>query len=165
MECSVASAAVAKGLAGYFSTLIGIDSDALVITLHNTDAFVIDIFGTVVVLFLTVLFTYGVRESFTFNGITTTVSLMIIIFVVGASAPNIDMENYTPFFPKEYGISNMFRGTSIVFFSYLGFEAMATVSEDSKNPSRDLPLSIIVSLLICTTLYILMAAALVGMVP
>jgi len=165
MEYMLSVSTVAKGFSGYFATLVGIDSDALVFTFESTDEVVIDIAGAVIVMLLTALLAYGVRESFTFNCYATLLTVLTVVFTICAAAPNIETDNYTPFFPEELGTVNAFRGASIVFFSYIGFDALATVAEESKNPSRDLPLSIVLSLGICTTLYMLMAASIVGMIP
>ena len=158
------ASAVAKGVAGYVATLTGIDTKALVFTSNSAGGMEIDIAGAVTIIFLTALLAYGVRASFTFNGIATALSLIVILFLAGAAIPHIDVDNYVPIFPNEFGSSSVFRGASLVFFSFIGFDALATVAEDAKNPSRDLPLSILTSLTICTFLYVLMATALVGMV-
>ena len=156
--------AVARGFSGYFSTFLGIPSDALMIHVPWNDAEV-DIAGALVVLFLAFLLACGVRESFTFNSVATALCILVILFTIGASIPKIDTANYTPFFPKEFSGNSAFHGASILFIAYLGFESIANVAEETSNPSRDVPLGIVTSLSICTLLYGLMAAALIGMVP
>ena len=165
MEYILSSTMVAKGLSGYLSTLVGIDSDALIMRVNGLDDIEIDVVGCGVMLFLTALLAYGARESFTFNGLATMLSVVVILFTICAAIPHVEIKNYSPFFPEELGSASAFRGASIVFFSYIGFDALSTVAEESKNPSRDMPLSIVLSLGICTVMYIFMAAALVGMVP
>lgn len=165
MDYIFSTCTVAKGVSGYLSTLIGIDSDALVMTVHSTDEIVIDFVGAGMIVFLTALLAYGARESFNFNGLATTLSVVAILFTICAAVPNIEISNYTPFFPEELGTARAIRGASIVFFSYIGFDALATMAEESKNPSRDMPISILLSLGMCTVLYVLMAVVLVGMIP
>ena len=164
MEYLLSVSTVAKGFSGYLCTLLGMDSQDLVITFDGVDEVVIDVLGALAVILLSILLAYGVRESFTFNCFSTALTILTVVFTICAAAPNIDFDKYTPFFPPELGSVNAIRGASIVFFSYIGFDALATVAEEAKNPSRDLPLSIVLSLGICTVLYMLMSSAIVGMV-
>ena len=156
--------AVARGFSGYFSTFLGIPSDALIMKIPWNDI-EMDIAGALVVLFLAFLLASGVRESFTFNSVATALCIIVLLFTIGTAIPKIDTANYTPFFPKEFSGNSAFRGASILFIAYLGFDSIANVAEETSNPSRDLPLGIVASLSICTLLYGLMAAALIGIAP
>eukprot|EP00210_Caulerpa_lentillifera_P007835 g7477.t1 len=165
IEYMLSISAVAKGFSGYLCTLIGIKTNALILTFQSTDYIVIDVVGAVLVLLLAMLLSYGVRESFAFNSYSTLATVGLVIFTICAAAPKVDSENWSPFFPEEFGFSNTVRGASIVFFAYIGFDAIATVAEEVENPSRDLPISITISVTVSTLLYILMAGAISGMVP
>jgi APA family basic amino acid/polyamine antiporter len=88
--------------------------------------------------------------------------LTVIFIFLAVAAPHIEMTNYVEFFP--FGWDGVFVGAATIFFAYLGFDAIATTAEECKNPSRDLPIGIIGGLLICTTLYVLVALALTGIV-
>ena len=165
MEYMLSVSTVASGFSGYFATLFDMDSDALVIRFDSVDDIVIDIAAAVVVLILTALLAYGVKESFTFNKYATLVTVLTVIFTLCAASPKIKLDNFKPFFPEELGEVNAFRGASVVFFAYIGFDLIVSVAEESAKPSRDLPLTIVLSLTVCTVLYMLMSAAIVGMIP
>lgn len=165
VEYMLSISAVAKGFSGYLCTLFSADSDSLIVTFDSTDYIVIDVVGAVLVGILTLLLMYGINESFTVNSISTMVMVGLVIFTICAAAPKVDSDNWSPFFPDEFGFSNTFRGSSIVFFAYLGFDSIATIAEEAENPARDLPIAITSSVLITSVLYMLMAGAIVGMVP
>jgi APA family basic amino acid/polyamine antiporter len=104
----------------------------------------------------------GIKESSRFNTIVTLVNLACIAFVLVAGYSKIQRKNYTPFAPK--GMAGVASGASVVFFSFIGFDTVATAAEEVRNPGRDLPMGIIGSLAICTALYVAMCAVITGMV-
>ncbi len=112
---------------------------------------------------VTILVYRGVKESKTVSNAMVMLKLIIIIAVIIVGAFYIDIENYTPFNPS--GMTGIMAGVSAVFFTYIGFDAVSTLAEESKNPARDLPKGMFYSLLICTVLYVLISLVLTGMVP
>ena len=112
---------------------------------------------------VTVLLIIGIKESARFNTSMVMLKLVILLFFVGVGAFYVRPENWTPFAPN--GWSGVSTGAAIIFFAYIGFDAVSTAAEESKNPQRDLPIGILGSLVVCTILYIVTAAVLTGMVP
>lgn len=119
--------------------------------------------AVVINILITILVFRGVKESKRVSNVMVVLKLAIIIAVILVGAFYIDMDNYTPFNPG--GMSGIMAGVSAVFFTYIGFDAISTLAEESKNPERDLPRGMFLSLLICTVLYILISLVLTGMVP
>ncbi len=115
---------------------------------------------------INVLITYlvyrGTKESRNFSNAMVYIKLAIIVLIIIVGLFYIDIENWTPFMPN--GFSGVMGGVSAVFFAYIGFDAVSTLAEESKNPQRDLPRGMIYSLVICTVLYIILALVLTGMV-
>jgi APA family basic amino acid/polyamine antiporter len=105
----------------------------------------------------------GIRESAWFNTSMVVLKLVIIGFFVIFGAKFIDKANWHPFMPN--GSAGVFSAAAIIFFAYIGFDAVSTAAEETKNPKRDMPLAIIASLVVCTVIYIAVAAVLTGMVP
>jgi len=105
----------------------------------------------------------GVKESRNFSNTMVISKLAIIVLVIVVGVFYIDIDNWTPFMPN--GFSGVMGGVAAVFFAYIGFDAVSTLAEESKNPQRDLPKGMINSLLICTIIYIILALVLTGMVP
>jgi APA family basic amino acid/polyamine antiporter len=112
----------------------------------------------------------GIKESATVNAFIVALKVLVVLLGVIFGAHYVTPANWHPFIPPNqapgvYGWSGVFRGASIVFFAYIGFDAVSTAAQEVKNPQRDMPIGILGSLAICTVLYILMAAVLTGMVP
>ena len=116
-----------------------------------------------IVFVLTILLIYGVKESTRVAGIMVFVNLSIIISFVFVGANYVKPENWTPFAPN--GIEGILAGTFIIFFAYIGFDAISTAAEETKNPQRDLPIAIIGTLIFCTILYVSVALVLTGIIP
>jgi APA family basic amino acid/polyamine antiporter len=110
-----------------------------------------------------VLLVVGVRESARFNAAMVTVKLAAVAFFILVGFSYVKPANWSPFMP--YGFSGVMTGAAVVFFAYIGFDAVSTTAEEAKNPSRDLPIGIIASLIICTILYLVVAGILTGIVP
>jgi basic amino acid/polyamine antiporter, APA family len=131
---------------------------------------VLNLPAVLLILALTMLLVRGVQESATLNNIVVAIKMTIVLLVIAFGAMYINRENWTPFVPEatpegKYGIGGVLRGASVVFFSYIGFDAVSTAAQEAKNPQRDLPIGMIASLLICTVLYILMSLVMTGLVP
>src|ERR1044071_8430782 len=120
-----------------------------------------------IVALITIVLVWGIRESSFFNAIMVLIKILVLLFFIGLAfyyvSPTEMATNWKPFQPQ--GWFGTFTGAAVVFFAYIGFDAVSTVAEETKNPSRDLPVGIIASLIICTILYVLVAAVFTGMVP
>ena len=115
-----------------------------------------------IVAFITWLLLRGVRESARANNIMVVVKLLALALFIGAGLTKIDPANYTPFAPN--GFAGIHHGAAIVFFAYIGFDAISTAAEETKNPQRNLPIGILGGLAICTVIYVIVGAVLTGMV-
>ncbi len=123
---------------------------------------IFDLPAVVINILITYLVYRGTKESKNFSNIMVYIKLAIIALVIVVGAFYIDIENWTPFMPN--GFSGVMGGVSAVFFAYIGFDAVSTLAEESKNPQRDLPKGMIYSLVICTIVFILLALVITGMV-
>ncbi|KAH9264317.1 hypothetical protein BSLG_007078 [Batrachochytrium salamandrivorans] len=123
----------------------------------------------VIVIALTILLCYGMRESSTVNNILVAIKMGVCVVFILAGIKFIDPANYSPFIPPEqghghYGASGVFQASVILFFSYIGFDGITATAQEAANPQRDLPIAIIASLAICTVFYVSVSAVLTGMV-
>src|SRR6185436_10057516 len=120
-----------------------------------------------IVALITVVLVWGIKESSNFNAVMVFIKILVLLFFIGLAlyyvSPATMVEHWHPFQPQ--GWMGTLTGAAVVFFAYIGFDAVSTVAEETKNPSRDLPVGIIASLIVCTILYILVAAVFTGMVP
>ncbi|MBC8131695.1 MAG: amino acid permease [Deltaproteobacteria bacterium] len=124
--------------------------------------------------FITVLATailvLGIKESARFNSIIVAIKVTVVLLFLVFATKFIKPENWQPFIPENegpgrFGFSGIMRGASVVFFAYIGFDAVSTTAQEAKNPRRDLPIGILGSLAVCTVLYILVSLVLTGVVP
>jgi APA family basic amino acid/polyamine antiporter len=143
----------------------------------------LDLPAILITFILTAVLVKGIKESATFNAAMVGIKLAVVLLVIAIGVFYIDPANWHPFAPRGYGgISffgytifgetgkggeplGMFAGAAIIFFAYIGFDSVSVHSEESRNPSRDVPIGIITSLILCTVLYIAVSAVLTGMVP
>jgi APA family basic amino acid/polyamine antiporter len=116
-----------------------------------------------IVMLITWLLLLGVRESARANNIMVAVKLIVLALFIVMGLGHINRANYTPFAPN--GFRGIHQGAAIVFFAYIGFDAISTAAEETKNPQRNLPIGILGGLAICTVIYIVIGAVLTGMVP
>ncbi len=119
--------------------------------------------AVVIVMAVTWLLVIGVKESARANIVMVAIKLVILCFFVYSGWKYVKPEHWTPFMPNGFG--GVWVGASLIFFAYIGFDAISTAAEECKNPGRDMPLGIIGSLIICTIIYIVVAGVLTGMVP
>jgi APA family basic amino acid/polyamine antiporter len=105
----------------------------------------------------------GIRESATTNSVIVALKLVVILFVIAAGVGYVQPANWQPFAP--FGWSGIMSGGAIVFFAYIGFDAVTTAAEESRRPERDMPIGILGSLAVCTLLYLAVSAVVTGMVP
>src|SRR3954468_4893698 len=187
IEYAIGNVAVAISWANYMNTLLAgfgihlppwltIDSrtaamkvPALVAAAPHIFGFpiVFNILAFGIVALITVVLVWGIKESSNFNAVMVMIKILVLLFFVGLAlyyvSPAKMEENWHPFQPQ--GWFGTLTGAAVVFFAYIGFDAVSTVAEETKNPSRDLPVGIIASLIICTILYVLVAGVFTGMVP
>jgi APA family basic amino acid/polyamine antiporter len=164
LEYAVGSMTVAIGWSGYMQRLLlgaGIELPTAVSAAPPVG--IINLLATAIVLIIMVLLVIGVRESARFNAIMVAIKGIAILFFIGAGFTFVRPENWSPFAP--YGWSGIMAAAAVVFFAYIGFDAVSTTAEEARNPKRDLPIGIIASLVVCTTLYLLVAGILSGIVP
>ncbi len=186
LELMLGASVVAQGWSAY----LGVFLDRLGVTIPEAVAYgsSFDLPAFLLVAFLTVLVSIGIKESMRVNLALVALKVFIVLFVIFAGMGYIKTANYTPFIPDAapvaakttwkaplietvfglsptaYGITGILAGASLVFFAYIGFDVVATTAEEAKNPARDLPRGILGSLLICTVLYCATALVMTGMV-
>jgi len=142
-------------------------------TLHQftrTDG-ILNLPAILIVAAISTLLVLGIKESARFNNIIVVIKTTVIVLFIIAGIGFIDTSNWHPFIPEntgtfgQFGWSGIARGAAVIFFAYIGFDAVSTAAQEAKNPQRDLPVGILASLAICTLLYILVALVLTGIVP
>jgi len=158
----LANAAVARSFSGYFASLI--DKDPTYFDVVR-GGYTLDFWAFGLVLALSVLLCWGIRETKTVNNIITVVHVGVVIFIIIAGLTQSKKENFTSGGWAPYGARGVFNGASLLFFSYVGFDAIATTAEEVKNPGRDIPIGMCGALIIVTTLYFLCAVTLTLMLP
>jgi amino acid transporter len=145
------------------ATVVPVDPASIVTSLFNLPA-------VFIVLSVTMLLVLGVSESALVNNIIVAIKVTVIIAFIAVGAFFVNPDNWHPFIPEPTGVENQFgmdgviRAATIVFFAYIGFEAVSTAGQEAKNPRKDMPIGILGSLIICTVLYMLTAAVLTGVV-
>jgi len=182
IEYAVGNVAVAISWANYFKTLVsgfGITIPDWISTDYRTGAripgllenaphlfgipIVFNLLAIGIVAAITIVLVIGIRESATMNTAMVTLKLIVLAFFIMVGWSYIKGANFRPFMPN--GWAGVQAGAAIVFFAYIGFDAVSTVAEETRNPSRDLPIGIIGSLVISTLIYILVAAVFTGIIP
>ncbi len=191
LEFTLGAATVAKGWSGYFVSVF----ETLGITLPpalyaGEGALSHDWIAVLVILGMTAILVVGIKLSSQFNQVVTAIKILVTLFIIGFGVWFIDVANLTPFIPAPasggdaygsaldayllpsilgidtiYGVTGIFTGAALVFFAYIGFDIVATTSEEARNPQRDIPIGIFASLGICTVLYILASVVFTGLRP
>ncbi len=166
LEYTVAVAAVAVGWSGYIVELLaaaGIHVPAALANPPGQNGGIVNLPAILILAVIMALLVKGVSESAKLNNILVIVKLACVILFIVVAVGHVKPSNWHPFFP--YGVNGVFTGAAIIFFAYVGFDAVATAAEEVKNPQRDLPIGIVASLLVCTVLYIAVSAILTGVLP
>ena len=180
LEYGVSASTVAVGWSGYFVSLLsnfGIPFPAALANaplagsgyadLHPTGALV-NLPAVAIVLGLTWMLVIGVRESAVFNSAMVVIKTGIILVIIAFGLPYVDSTHLTPFIPPnegafgKFGVSGILAASGMIFFAYIGFDAVSVAAQEAKNPKRDVPIGILASLVICAVLYVLMALVLTG---
>ncbi len=165
LEYAVGAGAVSIGWSGYIVDFL---KSALGITLPKAitaspfSGGIVNLPAVIIILLVTGLLILGTSESTMVNNIMVGIKLVVIVFFLIVGVGHVNPANWQPFLP--FGVGGIFRGASIIFFAYIGFDQISTSAEETKNPARDLPIGIFASLLICTVLYIAVTAVLTGAV-
>jgi len=174
MEYGMSIAAVANGWSGYFNNALIAMGIGLpdILTKPPSLGGIINLPASLIILLIMALLIIGIKESAKFNKVMVAVKVSAILIFIVFAMFNVNPENWSPFMPygwfetlpsgKTVGV---LAGASIVFFAYVGFDAVSTAAEEAINPQRDLPKGIINSLIFCTIIYIIVAALLTGVVP
>ncbi|KAK4414613.1 Cationic amino acid transporter 9, chloroplastic [Sesamum alatum] len=170
LDYHIGAASIARSLASYVVTVL----ELIPFLKDNIPSWVghgkevlgalsINILAPIILLLLTAVLCRGVGESSILNSIMTVTKILIVLFVIIVGAFKVNVSNWTPFAPN--GFKSILTGATVVFFAYVGFDAVANSAEESKRPQRDLPLGIIGSLVVCVALYIGVCLVITGMVP
>jgi APA family basic amino acid/polyamine antiporter len=170
LEYGVACVAVAIGWSGYFNKLLALAGLELPYWATNPphwaggpEGSIANFPAAIIVLLVTALLVRGIKESARAAGLIVLLKLGVILFFIAVGVPAVNADNWTPFMPN--GFEGVRAAAAIIFFAYIGFDAVSTAAEEAKNPRRDVPIGIIGSLAVCTVLYISVAAVLTGLVP
>ncbi|HEY4644927.1 MAG TPA: amino acid permease [Steroidobacteraceae bacterium] len=164
LEYGIAVSAVAIGWSGYFANgmqAIGLPLPTELITAPHAGG-IINLPAIGIILVLMGLLCIGVAASKWVNTVAVLIKLSVVVLFIFVAAGNVKSENWADFMP--YGFNGVMGGAALIFFAYIGFDAVSTAAEEARNPQRDLPFGIITSLVVCTILYILVAGLLTGMV-
>lgn len=187
LEYLFAASTVAVGWSGYMNGLLGTIGNAIGVQLALPESLasaplayangrlvatgaIANVPAIAIVIGIAALCYRGITQSAFANTVIVVVKLAVILLFLGFGVQYIDVANWDPFIPPaaergEFGISGVIRAASIVFFAYIGFDAVSTAAQETKNPQRAMPIGILGSLVVCTLLYIAVCAVLTGMLP
>jgi basic amino acid/polyamine antiporter, APA family len=174
LEYALSVSTVAVGWSGYFVSLArdaGITIPAALAAPPGTGPGVFNLPAAVIVLLVSALLVIGIKQSADTNTLLVAIKAAVLVVFVVAGASYINRDNLTPFIPPntgafgQFGWSGVLRGAGVMFFAYIGFDAVSTAAQEAKNPARDMPIGILSSLAICTVIYIAVAIVLLGIVP
>ncbi|MGE0588227.1 MAG: amino acid permease [Cyclobacteriaceae bacterium] len=184
LEYLFSGATVAVGWSGYvvnfLSSTFGIDIPAAFATApisinENNELYftgsIVNLPAVIIVLVITILLYRGIKESANFNNFVVILKLTVIALFIVAGWFYINNDNWVPFIPEntgnfgQFGWTGIFRASAVIFFAYIGFDAVSTAAQEAKNPQKDMPWGILGSLLICTVVYILVALVMTGIAP
>jgi APA family basic amino acid/polyamine antiporter len=183
LEYALGGATVAVGWSGHLTSFL---HDFLGITIPaslssapctfvaaagcNPDAY-LNLPAVLIAIAVTVLIVIGIKESANVNSVIVVIKVAVVLTVILGGAAFVNSANWQPFIPPntgsfgEYGWSGILRGAGVIFFAYIGFDAVSVAAQEAKNPQKDMPMGILGSLAICTILYILVSGVMVGLVP
>jgi APA family basic amino acid/polyamine antiporter len=183
LEYALGAATVAVGWSGNLVTLLnqlGVRFPAAIsaapgtlVTIPGADPVtaVFNLPAVLITVAVTLLLIVGVSESATVNAVIVVIKVAVVLIVIGAGAFFIQTSNWHPFIPAntgnfgEYGWSGVLRGAGVIFFAYIGFDAVSTSAQEARNPQQDMPRGILGSLALCTVLFVLVSGVMVGIVP
>jgi basic amino acid/polyamine antiporter, APA family len=172
LEYALSVATVAVGWSGYFVSLardVGLVIPPSLAAPPPEGLF--NLPATLIVLVVAGLLVIGIKQSADTNTLLVAIKALVLVLFVVAGASYVKRENLTPFVPPnlgpfgQFGWSGVLRGAGVMFFAYIGFDAVSTAAQEARNPARDMPIGILGSLAICTVLYMFVAVVLLGIVP
>jgi len=180
LEYGVAASTVASGWTGYVISLLsdfgvhfgsGVTESTLRLeagVMHPGST--VNVVGAIGILAVTSLLVIGVKESASVNNVIVAIKITVLLAFIAVGVFYVNSDNWHPFIPAneggfKYGPQGVLRAAAIIFFAYVGFEAVSTAAGEARNPQKDLPIGILGSLIICTVLYIAVAAVMTGVVP
>ena len=164
LEYAVGSMTVAIGWSGYMQRLLAGFGITIPQAIGAAPPIgIINLPAVIIVLLIMVLLVVGIRESARFNAVMVAIKLVAVLFFLAAGMTYVKPENWQPYAP--YHWAGVMAAAAVVFFAYIGFDAVSTTAEEAKNPQRDLPIGIIASLVVCTVLYLAVGAVLTGIIP
>jgi basic amino acid/polyamine antiporter, APA family len=183
LEYALSASTIAVGWSGYFVSFmrdLGLHLPPALTAAPGENAVsaagalvpgVFNLPATVIVLLVAALLLVGISQSARANTVLVVVKVAVLLLFIALGAAYVRRENLTPFIPAntgtfgEFGWSGVMRGAAIMFFAYIGFDAVSTAAQEARNPQRDMPIGILTSLAICTVIYIAVAVVLIGIVP
>jgi len=183
LEYALGAATVAVGWSGNFVTLLhqlGMTFPAAlsaapgtIVPIPGADPVtaVFNVPAVIITIAVTLLLIVGVSESATVNAVIVVIKVAVVLMVIAAGAFFIQTQNWHPFIPPntghfgEFGWSGVLRGAGVIFFAYIGFDAVSTSAQEARNPQTDMPRGILGSLAVCTILFVLVSGVMVGIVP
>lgn len=149
---------------------IGLEKAGLTVASLEHVTAVMNLPAMLIVALTTTLLVFGIKESASVNNVIVIIKVGVVLAFIAFGLAYINMDNWSPFIPAnegdfgKFGWSGILRGSGVIFFAYIGFDAVSTAAQESKNPQRDMPIGIIGSLVVCTVLYILVALVMTGIV-
>src|SRR5437764_1163726 len=183
LEYALGAATVAVGWSGHLTSFlhdfVGINFPASLAAAPCTvikmagcspDA-IINLPAVLITIAVTILIVIGIKESANVNTVIVIVKVGVVLIVILGGAAYVNSANWHPFVPPnagpfgEYGWSGVLRGAGVIFFAYIGFDAVSVAAQEARNPQKDMPIGILGSLVVCTILYILVSGVMVGLVP
>jgi basic amino acid/polyamine antiporter, APA family len=183
LEYALGAATVAVGWSGYLvsflhdfgiqfpATLSAAPGTLVTLADGSTVTAVFNLPAVLVTVLVSILLVIGISESAKVNNIIVVVKVFVVLAVIACGVLYVKTGNWFPFIPEntgkfgEFGWSGILRGAGVIFFAYIGFDAVSTAAQEAKNPQKDMPIGILGSLLICTILYVMVSGVMVGLVP
>ncbi|KAF3323121.1 cationic amino acid transporter 1-like protein [Carex littledalei] len=165
LEYVIGGAAVARTWTSYFATLLNYDSShfRIHVSSFKENYNELDPIAVAVIVIICAVSVYSTKGTSRFNYIASIIHIIILVFIIIAGSTKADTKNYSPFAP--YGAQGIFTASAVLFFAYIGFDAVSTMAEETKNPGKDIPIGLIGSMTVITVLYCTLAVVLCLMQP
>lgn len=183
LEYALGAATVAVGWSGFAVSLLGdlgiqvppllsaAPGTAVILADGTAASAIFNLPATLVAAAVTILLVIGIRESARVNAVIVGIKVGVVLLIIGIGGLFVSTEYWQPFVPPntgtfgEFGWSGVMRGAGVIFFAYIGFDAVSTAAQEARHPQRDMPIGIFGSLAVCTVLYVLVSGVMVGLVP
>jgi APA family basic amino acid/polyamine antiporter len=183
LEYALGAATVAVGWSGYVVSLLAdfgvrfppllsaAPGTAVVLADGSAATAIVNLPAILIAAAATALLVVGIQESARVNAAIVVVKVAVVLLIIGIGGMFVTADHWQPFIPPntgqfgEFGWSGILRGAGVIFFAYIGFDAVSTAAQEARNPQRDMPIGIFASLIICTVLYVLVSGVMVGLVP